>query len=504
MSGPSPPLPRAIYSTEQVRALDRHAIEVLGIAGFDLMSRAGDAAFAALRRHWPHAASVRVCCGAGNNAGDGYVVARLAAAAGLDVHVVTLVDPTSLAGDAARAWREAAAAGVPIARASGTDFAAMDESAIIVDAVLGTGLARDVEGPFRTAIAAINAAQAPVLALDCPSGLDSDTGLIRGAAVRADVTVTFVGLKQGLFLGEAPVCVGMLEFAGLGLPSDAYGQVRPTLHRLDETVLRPMLDPRPRNAHKTMNGNVLLVGGSPGMGGAIRLAAEAALRAGAGLVHAATHPDNVSTVMGGRPEIMCRGIESAAQIADWLDGADALVLGPGLGRQRWGERLFDALVGAAVPLVLDADGLYWLARRDLRRADWLLTPHPGEAARLLGVSGGEIQRDRLGALEALAGRYQARVILKGACSLVAEAAEATASACFVCDRGNPGMATAGTGDVLAGIAGALAAQTRGLDDVAGVAVLVHALAGDDAAAAGERGLLARDLLPFVRRRVNPH
>lgn len=497
-------LPRAIYTTEQVRSIDRIAIEEHGIAGYKLMSRAGRASLDLLLRRWPDARSLVIFCGAGNNAGDGYVLARLAHERGIRVQVLTTIDTHGLRGDADTAFTQAAEHDIEAVRFNARRHRAiLSEADVVVDALLGTGLARDVEGVFAEAIAAINASGRPVLALDVPSGLDGDTGVPRGSAVRADATITFVGLKQGLFLGQAPDFRGELVYSSLGVPRSARADLVPSMRRSTRGELEQYLKPRQRTAHKGLNGRVLLVGGAPGMSGAVRLAAEAALRAGAGLVHVATHPQSVAAVMAGRPEIMCRGVERVEDLGEWLEGADVLVLGPGLGQGPWGRGLFEGLIGAECPLVLDADGLNLLSERAFGRERWVLTPHPGEAARLLGRSAHDVQADRLRAVRDLVARYGAVALLKGACSLVAQPPESDTIPVSVCDRGNPGMATAGMGDVLAGVTGALIAQRLALGAAVELAALVHALAGDDAARDGERGMIASDLLPFIRARVNP-
>jgi NAD(P)H-hydrate epimerase len=500
--------PRSIYSTEQVRSFDRHAIEALGIAGFDLMRRAGRAALGFIESRWPEAESLAIYCGAGNNAGDGYVLAALARAAGFEVGVVAVVDPGALRGDAGRAFELARDAGVgiaafvPGARVPDTDIGVPDTD-IVVDALLGTGLARDVEGAIAEAVAAINAGGRPVLALDIPTGLDSDSGAIRGVAVAASATITFVGLKTGLYLGAGPACRGALGFADLELPPAVYEGARPRLRRLDAADRLGLLGPRGRGAHKGTHGRVLVVGGAEGMGGAARLAAEAALRAGAGLVYAAVAPSSLASVMAGRPEIMARGAAGPDEIKALAEGVDVIVVGPGLGRDAWGGALAGAMLALDKPLVIDADALSHLAAQRQRGRRWVLTPHPGEAARLLGVTTAEIQRARDEAVRTLARDFGAVAVLKGACSLVAQVDEKEEEPIAVCDHGNPGMATGGTGDVLAGLIGGLIAQFGFSRRVVEAAVLVHALAGDDAAADGERGLIASDLLPHIRRRVNP-
>ena len=321
-----------------------------------------------------------------------------------------------------------------------------------------------------------------------------------GAAVHADLTVTFVGLKQGLFVGEGANFTGALEFAGLGIPPAAHDQVDAPIRRITSTDVRSVLPPRPRTAHKGDAGSLLLVGGGPGMSGAIRLAAEAALRSGAGLVRVATHPDSVGPVMAGRAEVMCAAIDKAPQLDPWLQAADGVVLGPGLGQSDWARAVWEQVLASELPVVLDADGLNLLAEDGRARGGWMLTPHPGEAGRLLGTSAREIQASRLRAATQIADRYQAVVVLKGAGTLVAAPNEATIE---LCDRGNPGMATAGMGDVLAGILGGLLVQSGDIGAAARAGVWIHAACGDAAAKGGERGLLAGDLMAQIRRAVNP-
>jgi len=267
-------------------------------------------------------------------------------------------------------------------------------------------------------------------------------------------------------------------------------------------TLAALLPRRRRGAHKGEHGRLLLVGGGPGMGGAIRLAAEAALRAGAGLVHVLTHPDHVAAVIAGRPEIICGGVVDPDELVVPTRAADAIVLGPGLGQSAWARPLWQAVLASGKPLIVDADGLNWLAQEARARGDWVLTPHPGEAARLLESRAADVEADRLGAVRAIAARYGAVTVLKGARTLVASHDPDAPVA--VCDAGNPGMATAGMGDVLSGVIGALLVQTRELAASARAGVLIHALAGDSAAAReGERGLIASDLLPHIRRGSNP-
>jgi NAD(P)H-hydrate epimerase len=489
-----PALPAAIFTAQQVRDLDRRAIDELGIPGYELMTRAGHATLNALRALWPATRSLCVLCGPGNNGGDGYVVARVARAQGLRTTVVALDDPGKLNGDARRAYDDFAAAGGHCERWSPHAL----EADVLVDAIFGTGLTREVVGLQAEVMLAVNASRRPVVAVDIPSGLHADTGAVLGVATRADLTVTFIGRKLGFYVGDGPELTGRIVFDDLGVPRETYHRMPVTACVLDEAIVAAALPRRPRTAHKGLHGHVLVIGGGPGMPGAARLAGEAALRAGAGLVTVATHPANLSA-LAGRPELMCVGVETAADLAPALSRATVLALGPGLGQSAWSGELHAAAFAAGKPLVVDADALNLLSNLSVRRDDWVLTPHPGEAARLLGISSAAVQRDRMAAAAALQQRYGGTAVLKGAGTIVQSSGQPPA----ICDRGNPGMAVAGMGDVLTGVIAGIAAQCSDLARAAQAGVFVHAQAGDLAARKGERGMLASDVLEQVRACVNP-
>ncbi len=489
-------LPYALYRAEQVRELDRICIEEYGIAGAVLMERAGSAAYRLLRRRWPTARDLTVVCGGGNNGGDGYVVARLALQEGLGVRVLQLGDPSKLPGDALRMAEAYRSAGGEVA-----PFQHLPrDTGVIVDGVLGTGLERRLEGRWAEALAAINHHPAPVLALDIPSGLHSDTGEAMGIAVEAEATLSFIGLKQGMFTGSGPDCCGEIHFDALSIPAATYARAIASARRIDWDRQRSLLGPRRRTAHKGTFGHVLVIGGAPGFSGAARLAGEAAARSGAGLVSLATHPQQVAAVGADRPELMCHAISDPSELRPLLERATVVAVGPGLGQSPWAQALFDAALGSGLPLVVDADALNLLKDAPQHRDRWVLTPHPGEAARLLGCDTGEIQRDRFQAVGRLQARYGGVAVLKGAGTLVQAGGNRLPA---VCSQGNPGMASGGMGDVLTGIIAALLAQGFGLEDAACTGVCLHGAAADAAAAAGERGLLASDLFGPLRRLANP-
>ncbi len=487
-------LPAELYGARELAEIDRRAGEN-GLSGPLLMQRAGEAAFRAIAARWPTARRWLVYAGGGNNGGDGYVVAAQARAAGLAARVAALKPPRK--GSAAERACEAY-------RAAGGDVMAWrdadaTEADLVVDALLGIGLDRAPTGEAAEAIDAVNHAGAPVAAIDLPSGLLADTGAAPGSAVRAVLTVTFIGLKFGLFTGAGPGLAGRLVFSRLDVPQELEEGLRPLARRIRQELVHTALPPRRRDAHKGRFGHVLVVGGELGMGGAVRMAGEAALRTGAGLVTAVTRPEHVAPILAGRPEIMVYGVSDGVLPAA-AKRANVVALGPGLGQCEWGRALWSAALACPVPKVLDADGLNLLAAAPRRRDDWVLTPHPGEAGRLLQCPPAQIEHDRRAAVRELAERYGGVVILKGAGTLVVSSPEGEI---FLCDRGNPGMATGGMGDALTGTVAGLLAQGLDAFTAARVGARVHAAAGDHAAACGERGMLAGDLLLELRRLVNP-
>ena len=490
-------LPVALYRADQVRELDRIAIEDLGIPGIELMNRAGAAAYAVLRERWPAVERLVVLCGGGNNGGDGYVVARMALESGIAVKVCTPPDLKPLKGDALTAqaaWREAGGATERFRES------ALDSAEVVIDGLLGTGLERAVTGAYAEIIAAVNRADRPVLALDIPSGLSAATGMPLGLALRAQTTVTIAGLNRGLFTREGADHVGDLRFADLGITESVYQRIAPDATRIGAAEASRLLAPRRRTSHKGGNGHVLVIGGDSGMSGAVRMAAEAAARVGAGLVSVATRASHAAWITLDRPEIMSHGVEDGAALRPLLGRASVVVVGPGLGQGEWGKTMLKGVIDSGKAMLVDADALNLLAA-DPRRGDcWILTPHPGEAARLLGCSVPDIQKDRFTAVHELRQRFGGVAILKGAGSLVC----GDEGPVGVCCAGNPGMASGGMGDVLSGVIAGLWAQDETTPPLAArTGVYLHAVAADLAAESGERGLLATDLYPFLRQLVNP-
>jgi NAD(P)H-hydrate epimerase len=495
-----------LVGSAEMREIDRTAIEGFGIPALTLMDRAGRAVAEAARElAGPHGRVV-VVCGGGNNGGDGYVAARLLRAAGRDARVVALVPADRLSPDARAVREQAERSGVPIDEAG--ELAAFEAGPgdVVVDAVLGTGLTRAPEGPFAEAIARmveLRAQGARVVAVDVPSGLSADTGRPLGACVRADRTITFAFMKRGLFIHPGAEYAGEVAVADIGIPPAAAERVPVSCEVLSEDEARALVPPRRRDAHKGAAGRVLVVAGSPGKTGAAHLALTGALRGGAGLATLAARPEVLPFALAGRPEAMSLalpgdgplGRADLEPLAAAAKGVDALVIGPGIPRGADTAALLRALLEKSrLPAVLDADALNALAEvptlLEKLPPNLVLTPHPGEMARLMGVSVEAVQDDRIGAAASRARAWGATVVLKGARTVVADPFGPPA----VIPTGNPGMASGGTGDVLAGLVGALLAGGLDARAAARAGAWVHGRAGDPAARrVGERGLLAGDL-----------
>ncbi|MGA7966188.1 MAG: NAD(P)H-hydrate dehydratase, partial [Gammaproteobacteria bacterium] len=451
--------------------------------------------FRTVAARWPCVRRWLVYAGGGNNGGDGYVVAHEALRAGFEVTVAALKPPREGSAACVKAAAYTQAGG----RTVGWNEADASRADVIVDALFGIGLDRALEGDAAAAVQAINASGKPVVAIDLPSGLHADTGAALGIAVQAALTITFIGLKPGLFTGAGPHLSGRLAFTRLGVPESIEDGLQPVARRITESLRQTGLPRRERDANKGHFGHVLVIGGETGTGGAVILAATAALRSGAGLVSVATRPAHVPALLAARPEIMAHGLDDAKALSAIAPRANVLALGPGLGQTEWSRGAWQAALERDAIKVVDADALNLLSRQPMRRDDWVLTPHPGEAARLLGTDIPGIENNRPAAVRALVERYGGVAVLKGAGTLVAAAGDRML---WLCDRGNPGMASGGMGDALTGIIAGLLAQGLALFDAARLGVWLHATAGDKASLGGERGLLASDLIAELRSLVN--
>jgi ADP-dependent NAD(P)H-hydrate dehydratase / NAD(P)H-hydrate epimerase len=486
-----------LYRSGAVRAAEQVAMTRFGLDEDDLMARAGLAAWRLLLDRWPQAQRIGIVCGPGNNGGDGYVLAELARSSGRHVFVLRLGDEVK-AGAALRAAGTYMQAGGEVAMFIVED--GLPQVDVWVDALFGIGLHRALEGMAADVVAALNHQTSPVLALDVPSGVDADSGHHHGLAIKAVVTLSFIAGKPGLYTGLGRAVAGDVVIDTLGLADHVFDDLEPAARIARPEALPLWFKPRARNAHKGSFGTVLCVGGDHGLGGAIALCAEAAHRAGAGMVSAATRAEHVPVLLMRCPETMVRAVESATQLEPLLDRCTVIAIGPGLGRGEWGEALLETTLAQALPMVIDADGLNLLSKSKKTLEMAVLTPHPGEAARLLRASIAEIEQDRIASAKRLAAEYGSVVVWKGAGTVVAAPNEIP----VIVDAGNPGMATGGMGDVLTGVIAALIAQGCANFDAAICGALLHATAGDAAAHDdGERGLLPSDLFPHLRRLANP-
>ena len=479
-----------LFTAHQIRLMDRMLIDEYGIPGLTLMSRAADASVDLLRGRYPLARRVIIFCGTGNNAGDGYLVAAKLQDRVIDVLVVQVGDPQKLGKDASTARNRCAQQAVPIMDWDAFQSGGLEEADVLVDALLGLGTAGPARKPFAQAIDWLNAQQAPVIALDIPSGLHPDLGFAEGAAVYASHTVTFIANKLGLAAEQGPDFSGEVHVAPLGTPDAFFDQFEEKAVGVIEPSALPR---RSRAAHKGHFGHVLVVAGGEGMAGAGLLAASAALRTGAGLVTLATHPSHAPNLAIYQPELIVQGVPKADALMPLLERATVVAVGPGLGQSEWSKALFKKVRGSRLPMVMDADALNMLAEGPSELPNAILTPHPKEAARMLGASA--VSRDRLKVLRALQDRYQSVVVLKGAATLVHDGKLA-----LINQTGTPAMATAGMGDALTGCIAGLVAQGLVLGQAAAQGVAHHGRAGEWASAdLGEVAVLASDVIARLGR-----
>lgn len=483
-----------LYSVTTIRQIEKRAKNEFGLSSHELMGRAAKAAWQVLQTRFD-ASKLVFFCGSGNNGGDGYVLAQIAKQHGLNVSIIHVGDVTKFSELTAIAYQKCLNLNIPCKAFSPDLYLDAD---LIIDALLGIGLAHSLSEPMKQAITMINQAELPVLSLDVPSGVQADTGFVEDVAVHAWVTISFIAHKKGLLTANAVDYCGEIVVDDLSLPSNLFSSTAADARKISLTQQQLLLPPRARSTHKKQCGHVFIIGGYRGMAGAARMAAEACMRVGAGLVTVFTLPDHVSIISSDRPEIMCR---STRELSDYLDQADVLVLGPGLGQSSWSEKVFKKALKAKCPMVIDADGLNLLARffpEYSLSKHTVLTPHPAEAGRLLKSTTNAVQHDRFGCAQALQMKYQSTIVLKGAGTIV----QAPNLLPMICTLGNPGMATAGMGDVLSGVIAGLMAQGLSSSDAATFGVVLHAASADAAKEKGERGMMALDLMRHLRRLVN--
>ena len=487
-----------VFSSSTVANIDRDAINQNEFGyGFHLMEKAAKFSFQILKNECPE--SISVFCGTGNNAGDGYLLAKYAIESGVNTRVISIESKDKLSGDAKRAMNEFEQTGGEVERWSPEIELNSDW---IVDAIFGIGLNRKLEMLHQDVIHAINQSESKVLSIDIPSGLCGSTGKIFGSAVRADLTTTYVGKKSGLYLDSGPDCAGEIFFSDLDIDESFYSKSSPVIQIISESDVSDVLVHRNQTAHKGDHGHVLMIGGNNGMEGAIRIAAEASLRAGSGLVSVLSTSQSCEIINQIRPEVMCHDALKVGSVSSLIDKADIIGIGPGLGTDDWAVNLYDQALASEKHLILDADALNILSSEIHDRGNWTLTPHPGEAARLLHSSVSNIQSDRINAITEISNKYSANVLLKGKFTLIKCP---NSDFPFMITSGNPGMATAGMGDLLTGVISSFLGQfgTNDAAKVISVAAHIHSKAGDLGSEDGERGLIASDLLTYIRKLVNP-
>ncbi len=490
-----------VYLSKEIHTIENNALRINETSIFSLMQRAAQKAFDVLRANWPNAKTAVVVTGKGKNAGEGYLLARLLATAGIHVRVGYVVEPERLKAEARAAYLYAKEVEVKFVPFGADELTQTD---VIVDALLGIGITRPLSAEWLGAVMLMNRSKTKILALDVPSGLNPDTGALYTDAVKADVTVTFVAMKPGLLTGQGPEKSGEIHLAGLHLPLSAYDDVIPCAYRFDISTLTEWLPIRKRASHIGDYGKVLVIGGQKSMEGAALLCAQGALRTGVGMVHMVTREQYASLFMIANPEVRVHGIENAQHLDKLIHMVDSIVIGCGLGNDSWAISMLNKVLQHNKPTVLDADALNLLATASVILPDDILlkpiviTPHSLEAARLLNQSVQDIELDRLKAVKALRQKFMV-AILKGSGTLVADH-----DLVSINTTGTPAMASAGMGEVLSGMIGGFLAQGLSLRRATRVAVWLHGLAGSRAAEEGEHGMLASDVVAKIRIVLNEH
>lgn len=485
-----------VYSATAVLSHEAEVAKCIGIKLVDLMNDAGNAVFQKIIELYPDLSSMLILCGKGNNGGDGYVVARLAAQAGIEVSVLMMSDEHDIKGDALTHFNK-------LKQTSAFVFSQGDienllnnvktnDFDIIVDGLFGIGFKGVLREPHATLVQQINNYPVDVISIDVPSGVNANTGAVNGIAMKAKATVSFIVLKKGLLTGPALECVGDLYLADLKLRENFQARIETQTYWQGSNLL-PRLIPQSINNYKGKNGRILFIGGNENMPGAIRLAGEAALRCGAGLVSIHCHKSNKLAVSYGRPELMLADVTDLTVEALNETTYEQIAIGPGLGRDEWAEVLFNKCFNSDKPLIVDADGLYWLSQQKVVRGNMIITPHSGEAARLLNCSVEEVEQNRCLAAKQLAQQYNAICVLKGAHSIVTDGVEI-----WINSTGNPSMASGGMGDTLTGMIASLLFKVKKPLKAVRLAVYIHGLAADNYVQShGKIGLLASDLMPIM-------
>ena len=495
-----------LYTSSETKKIDRLAIKKKGISAFSLMMKAAEFSFNTILENWPNTTKAIIFCSKGNNTGDGYLLAALLKEAGIQSQIVQITKREGLSPATAKGLRVCKQRKVKTIKFSSFKKMKIEKNTVLIDALLGTGLKGKVRKELHQAIEFINkkSKNYPLLSLDIPSGICADSGTELGASILADVTTTFVGRKRGCYTSRGKERAGKVYFNDLLVGKDIFKKVDSSCYILNMEDHLKKINQRNLNTHKGHYGHVLIIGGNTGFGGAAILAAKAAARSGAGLVSLATRPEHMNAALSQCPEIMVKGVNSGQDLEPFLSQPKVLAIGPGLGQDAWSEQLLQRTLWETknrnIPIVMDADSLNLLPKMNLTSSlpqKIVITPHPGEASKLLKKTVNEIEIDRFKSVKELQKKLKAVVVLKGSGSLI----------CFnkrgkqiigVCEAGNPGMASGGMGDILSGLIASFIAQGLNVIQATEAAVDIHSKASDlTAMRLGQLGMLASDVLEDV-------
>ena len=492
-----------LYTASETRKIDNLAIKEKGISGYSLMQMAAEFTLDVILREFSPVEELIIFCSKGKNSGDGFLLGSFAKEFGLEVTIVMSNTSNVLKGVSRKAFEEMKDAKVKIISTKSVEKLKVSNKAVIVDALIGTGLKGNLRKNIKESILALNklGVKLPVLSLDIPSGINPDTGDADDIAVYADITATFVAQKRGCFTSVGKKFSGEIVYSDLEIPKNLFSKITSTSYVVDYEDSISKVVYREQDAHKGHFGNVLIVGGDRGLGGAGLLSSRAAVYSGAGLTSLVTRPEHVSASLVSCPEVMVKGVDSGQDIEEHLVKPDVIAIGPGLGQSAWSEQMIQRVFWEAekrdVSVIMDADALNLLTKLKLSSdlpKRLILTPHPGEAARLLNTSVAVIESNRFSAAAKIQKKFNATVVLKGSGTVICHKSGGTQK-WGICDSGNPGMATGGMGDVLTGIIAGLLAQGLTLKEAAEAGVDLHAKAADQASLEfGEAGLTSSDVI----------
>ena len=492
-----------LYTASETRKIDNLAIKEKGISGYSLMQMAAEFTLDVILREFSPVEELIIFCSKGKNSGDGFLLGSFAKEFGLEVTIVMSNTSNVLKGVSRKAFEEMKDAKVKIISTKSVEKLKVSNKAVIVDALIGTGLKGNLRKNIKESIFALNklGVKLPVLSLDIPSGVNPDTGDADDIAVYADITATFVAQKRGCFTSVGKKFSGEIIYSDLEIPKNLFSKITSTSYVVDYEDSISKVVYREQDAHKGHFGNVLIVGGDRGLGGAGLLSSRAAVYSGAGLTSLVTRPEHVSASLVSCPEVMVKGVDSGQDIEEHLVKPDVIAIGPGLGQSAWSEQMIQRVFWEAekrdISVIMDADALNLLTKLKLSSnlpKRLILTPHPGEAARLLNTSVAVIESNRFSAAAKIQKKFNATVVLKGSGTVICHKSGGTQK-WGICDSGNPGMATGGMGDVLTGIIAGLLAQGLTLREAAEAGVDLHAKAADQASLEfGEAGLTSSDVI----------